>query len=445
MKILVVLINDQVIGIVEQTTRGDYRFTYDEAWQTNPAAVPLSLSMPLTAREHSDKSIRPFMWGLLPDNDETLGQWGHHFGVSPRNAFALLGYVGEDLPGAIQMVPPERVSQLRKREGITRLPQQVLEVKFAELLKRPGATQFTQEGGKFSLAGAQRKKALYLVKGKWYEPRGRTPSTHILKPPIPDLAGQVENEMFCMRLAPAVDLPAPKCWVEHFGTIPVVVTQRYDRVRMDGNRKLRIDQSGGEVRRVHQEDMCQVLRVHPRDKYESDGGPGILQILSILSGSGKPSEDRDRFMRACAFNFVIGGTDAHGKNYSILLSSGGRYRLAPLYDVNSWLPYFQNKKDRKLAMAVDRHRHFDEIYPRHWEAVARKANFNPERAIAHVRDLIARIPDEASHLLKICQEEGLELAELQPLADLITKRCADLEKVYGAEEMRRQLQLGLAQ
>jgi serine/threonine-protein kinase HipA len=219
------------------------------------------------------------------------------------------------------------------------------------------------------------------------------------------------------------------------------VVQRYDRVRRDGKRKLRIDQSGGEVFRVHQEDMCQVLRVHPLDKYESDGGPGMLKILSILSGSSKPSEDRDRFMRACAFNFVIGGTDAHGKNYSILLTSGGRYRLAPLYDVNSWLPYSQNKKDRKLAMSVDRHRNFDEIYPRHWEAVARKANFSPERAIAHVRDLIARIPDEASRLLKICVEEGVEVSELQLLANLITKRCVDLEKIYGAEEMRAQLQL----
>jgi serine/threonine-protein kinase HipA len=55
----------------------------------------------------------------------------------------------------------------------------------------------------------------------------------------------------------------------------------------------------------------------------------MRQIMDLLSGSGRPSEDRDRFMRACAFNFVIAGTDAHAKNYGLLLAAGGRYRLAP--------------------------------------------------------------------------------------------------------------------
>jgi HipA-like C-terminal domain len=130
------------------------------------------------------------------------------------NPFSLLSEVGEDLQGAIQMVPPEKLGALKKREGVTPLSRNVLEESFAALIRDPGAILFTPGGGQFSLAGAQRKKALYLVNGRWYEPRGRTPSTHILKPPITGLAGQVENEMFCVRLAPRLGLPAPKCWVE---------------------------------------------------------------------------------------------------------------------------------------------------------------------------------------------------------------------------------------
>jgi serine/threonine-protein kinase HipA len=272
-----------------------------------------------------------------PDNDDTLNQWGKRFSVSPRNPFALLSFIGEDLQGAIQMVPPDKVEDLKRREGVTPLSRETLAVRFAELLRDPGATQFTSGGGQFSLAGAQRKKALYLVNGKWYEPRGRTPSTHILKPSIPGLAGQIENEMFCVRLAPRLDLPAPRCWTERFGDISVVVTERYDRQRIAGRRTLPIDKPGGEVRRVHQEDCCQALKVDPRNRYQRDGGPDIRAIMELLSGSGRPSDDRDRFIRACAYNFVIGGIDAHAKNYGLLLSAGGRFRLAPLYDIVSWL------------------------------------------------------------------------------------------------------------
>ena len=82
---------------------------------------------------------------------------------------------------------------LRQREGTTRLSPEVLAERFLDLMRQPGSTQFAPGGGQFSLAGAQPKKALYLVKGRWYEPRCRTPSTHILKPPIPNLARQVEG------------------------------------------------------------------------------------------------------------------------------------------------------------------------------------------------------------------------------------------------------------
>ena len=288
-KELTVLINSRIIGMIEQTAEGKFRFAYNEAYRQSATAIPLSLSMPLTASEHPDNVIRPFIWGLLPDNDETLNQWGHRFSVSPRNPFDILSHVGEDLPGAVQVVPPEKLDDLKQREGVTRLSSKALAQRFADLMRMPGATQFTQDGGQFSLAGAQRKKALYLVSGKWYEPRGRTPSTCIVKPSMQDLPGQVENEMFCLRLAPRLGLPAPQCWIEHFGNIKVIVVERYDRRRLIGKRVLPLDTAGGEVHRIHQEDCCQALGVDPRDKYQNQGGPGMTQIMALLSGSGRPS------------------------------------------------------------------------------------------------------------------------------------------------------------
>jgi len=430
-----VLMDSAEIGTIRKTHHGKLQFTYDQAWRALPGAVPLSLSMPVTAAEHGDAAIGPFLWGLLPDSEETLGWIGKTHGVSPRSPFAILSHIGEDLQGAIQIVPADRVADLKQREGVTFLSKATITERFAELMRNPAATGFTEDGGRFSLAGAQRKVTLYLVKGKWAEPRGRTPSTHILKPSIQGFAGQAQNEMFCLRLAPRLDLPAPPCWIEQFGDLRVIVIQRYDRQRFHGKKVINLTDSGGEVRRVHQEDLCQALKIHPRNKYQSEGGPGMQQIMGLLSGSSAPSVDRERFMRACAYNYVIGATDAHAKNYSLLLSSGGRYRLAPLYDIASWLPYSKIHKDRKMAMSVDGHYDYDAIQPSYWESAARKCGFDPGRMLAHLRDILARFDGQMSELLADCVQDGVSDPELEKLTRLLADRTQLLRRLYGSEEM----------
>ena len=432
-KELRVLINDREIGTIIQLKTGRFRFTYDDEWRASKLATPLSLSMPLTAKEHGDKAIMPYLWGLLPDNEATLSQIGRRFNVNPRNPFSLISVLGEDLQGAVQIVPLEQVAELRRREGTTLLSIEKLTESFAELMRDPSAIQFTENGGQFSLAGAQRKKSLYLVGNKWYEPRGRTPSTHILKPNIDGLPGQVENEMFCIRLARKLGLPAPQCWVEYFGDLPVIVVERYDRQRYNGRKLLKINNKGGQVHRVHQEDMCQALKIQTAIKYQRDGGPNMKSIMQLLSSSSKQGVDRDRFMRACAYNFAIAGTDAHAKNYGLLIAPGGRFRLAPLYDIASWLPYSKHHTNRKLAMSVDGEYRYDRIMPRHWQAEAKKCGYAREKAVEHVRDILAHLPDMADQLHSTIKAEGLHTVELDELVKLLIERCGKLKKIYSKE------------
>jgi hypothetical protein len=95
---------------------------------------------------------------------------------------------------------------------------------------------------------------------RWGVPSGRVPTTHILKPPTGEWDSHAENEHFSLRLARAVGLIVPNSTVQHFGDEITIVVERYDRVR-----------SGGRWSRIHQEDMCQALGLHPTNKYESDG------------------------------------------------------------------------------------------------------------------------------------------------------------------------------
>jgi len=425
-----VLIDEEEVGSIFQGAAGKLRFVYDDPWRNRIDAVPLSLSMPLTAKEHSHKAIESYLWNLLPDREETLRQIAAEHDISHRNPFALAGARGEDLPGSVQIVPPERIGSLRKRERIARVSEEQLAEVLRNRQRASGKTRIGEDSGFFSLAGAQPKVAVCRVGGRWYEQRGYTPSTHIVKPSIPDLQQQVENEHFCLRLAEAVGLHVIKSEVVRIGALQTIVVPRYDRVRLKGRQRLPLDAAGGKVYRIHQEDVCSALSVHPANKYQHQGGPGMKQVMRLLEGSGNPDVDRERFMRACAFNYMIEGVDAHGKNYSLLMEAGGRFRLAPFYDIISALPYDRETYNR-LAMAVGGERKHGKIFPSHWEKTAAECRYDAEKAVQHVRDYIAALPDAAQGVLAECRTGGLALDTITLLTDRLTKRCETLRKLYG--------------
>ena len=113
---LIAILDGRETGRVARDAHGRLSFTYNEDWRTAENAYPLSISMPLALAQHGNDKIDPFLWGLLPDNEIVLGQWGRKFHVSARNAFSLIGAVGEDCAGAVQFVQPERLETILGQE-----------------------------------------------------------------------------------------------------------------------------------------------------------------------------------------------------------------------------------------------------------------------------------------------------------------------------------------
>ena len=429
-KQLDVLIVGRPVGVVTQTSGGKLTFDYADEWREGRIQIPLSLSMPLAAKTHRHDTISAFIWGLLPDNEQTLQRWATRFQVSPRSPFALIGKVGQDCAGAVQFIPTD--AELNTIDDmVTPLSEQDVGSRLAELRMDAAATRRRGDTGQFSLAGAQAKTAFYLdpKTGTWGIPQGRTPTTHIFKPPMPHLKGHTENEHYCLKLADLLGIDAAKSRVMEFAGQKAIVVERYDRAV-----------NAGKVIRIHQEDMCQALGLMPSKKYENDDGPGIATIATnVLNASNDPVLDTRRFIQANIFNFLIAGTDAHAKNYSMLLGPRSTARLAPMYDVSSILPHLgedeiaADMRDIKMAMKVGGYYEIEAIMPRHWERCAKSARFSAEETLTILREQIDAIPDLAWKCAAQCHEEGLDHPIIDRLAELLSERAAKLRRSYSPE------------
>jgi len=420
---LVALLDGKEVGRVHSDASGRLSLVYGDDWRQAPDAYPLSLSMPLAAREHRRAVVEAFLWGLLPDNEHVLARWAAKFQVSARNVFALISHVGEDCAGAIQFVPPDRLETIRsgKEDKVEWLDEYDIAQRLQTLRADHAAWRLPRDTGQFSLAGAQPKTALLLQKDRWGIPSGRLPTTHTLKPPTGHFDGHAENEHICLMLARTLGLPAAQSRVMRFGDEIAIVIERYDRQR-----------KGNDIVRVHQEDVCQALGIMPTKKYQNEGGPGPASIVDLLrTYSTDREEDVGTFIAALGFNWLIAGTDAHAKNYSLLLS-GPQVRLAPLYDVASILPYdeFDLRKVR-LAMKIGGEYKLSQIGLRHWQKFARETRVNADALIERFKGMARQLPDEINTARARAHEAGLDHGIVERLAEQLTERTGECSKTLG--------------
>ncbi len=414
---LIALLDARAIGRVVRGAQGRLTFTYSDEWRDGAGAYPLSLSMPLALTEHGHAKVDPFLWGLLPDNERVLDQWARRFHVSARNAFGLIAAVGEDCAGAVQFVQPERLDALLEDAppAIDWIDDAAIADRLRTLRADHSAWRTPRDTGQFSLAGAQPKTALLFQDGRWGIPSGRTPTTHIFKPPTGEFDGHAENEHFSLVLARALGLPVADSRVMRFQDEVAIVIERYDRVHTaDG------------LRRVHQEDMCQALAIPPTRKYQNEGGPGIRDIVELLkTHSTSAEEDVRTFLDSIAYNWLIAGTDAHAKNYAVLIGAEGRVRLAPLFDVASVLPYRDVDIERvKLSMKVGGEYRLRDIGPYQWGKLAEELRLDPEAVRQRVVNLADQIDDRASDVKRQMTTEGLAHPLLARLAEALARRAA---------------------
>ena len=368
---------------------GRLALRYHDAYRVGDDPTPLSVSLPVQVAEHGHDPVSAFLWGLLPDNDRVLRRWARSYQVSAANPASLLSSpVGVDCAGALQFVAADAVDEVLAAEGqVDWLTEAELAGRLRDLA-RDGTDWLgdRSRAGHFSLAGAQAKTALRHepVSGRWGIPHGPEPTTHIVKPGVAGFDDLALNEHLCLAAARKLGLRAAYSQVVRFEDQVAVAVERFDRYVTDGT-----------VRRVHQEDLCQALGVHPDAKYQQDGGPSPEDIAGLLARVLPPTMGEDarlRFADALVFNWLIAATDGHAKNFA-LLHAGSQIRFAPLYDIASMLPYEPDAKQLKLAMKIGGEYRFKAIMPRSWEKLANAISLSSEALLERAAHLALHLPD----------------------------------------------------
>ncbi len=384
----------------------EWRLDYDPSWEARRSAFPISLTMPLRSGTISADRLLPWLANLLPEAH--LAEIGQRLKVSPQDIVGLLNHIGRDTAGALSIGEP-------RNEGI-HLQSIPDEASLERILNELPAKPFLvgERGVSMSLAGVQEKLPVYVDKaGMISIPVDGTPSTHILKPDTDRLAGSVENEAFCLALARACGLDAAEATIGQAGRRRYLLVKRYDR----------FEDAGGQTRRLHQEDLCQLTTSFPAQKYErsTDGrGVTLKMMFDAVSALVSPAE-RSGLLDAVIFNVLICNSDSHAKNYSVLIGASGSAKMAPLYDLMCAAVYPQ--VDQSLPQAIAGKFSAPELHATDWKALAESIGLSGASTVRRVKDLAERTESACDDIAAgVLEVAGDPSRVLERITHEITKR-----------------------
>ena len=369
-----IFLNARHVGQLVRESNGAISFTYDPAWLEWEHRMPISLSLPLQRDRFVGAPVMAVFDNLLPDSNPIRRRVAERVGAAGTDAFSLLSEIGKDCVGALQFLPDGE--EPTSPDTLTGEP--VTDDQICATLKDLDVTPLgirKENSFRISVAGAQEKTALLKKDGQWIEPTGTTPTTHILKPQIGklnngmDLSNSVENEYMCLKLMEGFGLQAAQTEIVTFDDQKALVIERFDR---------RWTKKGNLIR-LPQEDFCQALSIPSTQKYQNEGGPGVVEIMEVLRRSDEPTKDRLEFFKANILFWLMGATDGHAKNFSISLLPGGRFHMTPLYDVLTLQPTADarqiERKDFRLAMRLGKSNNYKvgDIVGRHIQETGAQA------------------------------------------------------------------------
>ncbi len=379
--------NVQVATIDYEPSEDRFAFRYQESWADAEGAYSVTPHIALRAPPPSSGTVRRFLENLLPEG-RALDIIASHFQLARNNLYGLLRQLGQETTGALSFLAATPQTQPTTRREITR----------AELKRRideRAAIPFAVWDGRvrMSIAGYQDKLCIYKEGDRMYLVEGKLASTHILKPePENDrLPLLVANEHYCMSLAKRLGLAAAPVSILRVPD-PVLVVERFDRAPATAG-----------VRRLHVIDSCQALDLPVAYKYERNFGSGrdvrhirdgvsFERLFSVAECTVHKAVTRLSLLSWALFQYLIGNSDAHGKNVSFFCRPAG-LALAPYYDLVSVVQY--GSLDHEFAMGYGDEFRLEAVGPYDWAEFAARVAI-PRRLLFREMQRMGRADQEAA-------------------------------------------------
>lgn len=400
--------DSRLVGTLERERTLTFAYT-DAIVADPPESILVSASLKVRARPYSERELLPFFDGLLPEGT-ARERLADRFHVDYGDVFGLLRELGRDCAGALTILPEGDDPELEAGQGVLWLKGASLAELVDNLDQRPLGVQ-PEKDVRLSLAGVQ-DKAVVVVDpqtGMIGLPKGTTPSTHLLKPaPKGNYPGLVLNEAYCSVLAEEAGLAVACVNLITVEGSPVLLVERYDRRRI-----------GDSVERLHQEDFCQALRVTASKKYQAEGGPDLRRMVEFLNRiSSDAAADVERLLQWELFNFLVGNSDGHAKNLSMLYSD--QNRLAPAYDLVS-TKMFDLKPD--MGQSIGGEYLPDRIGRGQWEAECRRLGLNSRLVLSQLDEFASRVVEARPRADARLQASGHWNEGLESIGRLIRARA----------------------
>jgi len=192
-----------------------------------------------------------------------------------------------------------------------------------------------------SVTGVQAKMSLDIDKGGRNEPAKFTVvglwGRYIFKPESPMFRCMPELEDLTMKMAEAAGIDV----------VPHTLVRLQDGEF--GYLTRRVDRSDkGE--KYSMLDMCQLTNRLTEHKYY---GTYVQLADTVRRYSSAPGLDVQKFWEIVLFSWIVGNSDMHCKNFSLISYDGVHYRLSPAYDLISVkLSFPQDTEEMAMAFEV---------------------------------------------------------------------------------------------
>lgn len=404
------------VGEIAENNSGESCFTYAEEYLSESESRPISISLPLEEKTFNAIRTRNFFEGLLPEGFTRQCVAGRmHTDV--EDYLSILSGLGRECLGAVKIVD-ETGNMVRP--DYLRLSD--IDVK---KLAQEGATESAELVAKahLSLTGASGKVGLYYSEkdGKWYLPMGDAPSTHIVKQSHVRLKKIVANEQLCLLTAGNLGIEIPESFIVKTDSPEeedvLFATKRYDRKITHGNRQI----NGLAVPyRLHQEDFSQALGIAASEKYEKNNGGYLKKMFDLIRNySASPLEDQMKLWDICVFNYLVGNTDNHIKNLSLLYGEDLKtVRLAPAYDIVSTMIYESSTEN--MALSIGGIYNICSITRDSFEKEAENIGIGRNMAMKHFDSLVSRFEKAMENAKTELEEQGF--SEVKAISRQIYKK-----------------------